>query len=305
MTDASGALIFLKNLVYQYLKIVHKLETKEEIDKSSIHEKTEDAFNKYYKCFKINKSKTVQKSYKIRGPQYDDYRVKFIEGTVNVSKLLEKSKHKECTLSEYLTSILIYAIINQMTEREKKRPVYITLPINLRKEFPSNTIRNFFCTTSIKYKCSDNTSLDEIIESVKEQYKLVQTRDNLYSKMSELIFLESFFICRIVPRVVKNIVLKASYDITRKTHTMTFSNIGKIQMPEEYEEYIDEFEFMSSTDGMQLNVCSFKDNCKISFSSHFINSEIQMNFFRYLVSEGLDVSIDTNALEIEDMIIKD
>ena len=76
-------------------------------------------------------------------------------------------------------------------------------------------------------------------------------------------------------------------------------------MPEEYEEYIDEFEFMSSTDGMQLNVCSFKDNCKISFSSHFINSEIQMNFFRYLVSEGLDVSIDTNALEIEDMIIKD
>ena len=53
---------------------------------------------------------------------------------------------------------------------------------------------------------------------------------------------------------------------------------------------------MTSTDGMHLNCCSFEDKFVFSFSSHFINTEIQKNFVRELVSKGIDVSIDTNDL---------
>ena len=66
-----------------------------------------------------------------------------------------------------------------------------------------------------------------------------------------------------------------------------------------YKDYIEKFSFMSSTDGMQLNLCSFEDRFVFSFSSHFINTEIQKNFVRELVSQGIEVSIDTNELEEE------
>ena len=145
---------------------------------------------------------------------------------------------------------------------------------------------------SISYKSNGEDKIEDIIPVVKEQFELNLKKENLYSKMSEMIFLENVFICRIVPRVINN--------LTRKTHTMTLSNIGKINMPNCYVQYIEKFSFMSCTDGIQLNICSFENNVVISFSSHFVKTEIQKNFLRELASKGIDITIDTNELEEDD-----
>ena len=299
LTDAGGASVFLKCLVANYLKIKYDIKDAEEVDNSSTFEKSEDAFKKYYKNFKKHKRGFLKRGYKLKGEEYDDYRLKFIEGTFSFDSFSKLYKKYDCSTTVYLTSLLIKSIIMQMTERDKKKPIYITVPISLRKEFPTNTTRNFFCVMSIIYKCSGEDKLEDIIKNVKEQFSKNLERENLYSKMSEMIFLESFFICRIVPRFIKNIVLKISYNFTRLTHTMSFSNIGIINMPKMYIPYIEKFSFMSSTDAINLNLCSFEDNMVFSFSSHFIKTEIQKNFVRALVENGVDVVIDTNELEEE------
>ena len=186
-----------------------------------------------------------------------------------------------------------------MTEREKSKAIFITVPVSLRNEFPTATTRNFFCTISIKYESSGEDTLENIITCVKEQFKNELMKENLYSKMSEMIFLENIPICRIVPRFIKDIVLRTSFNISRKTHTMTLSNLGRVKMPEEYIPYIKNFAFDSSTDGIQLNVISFEDEIKFSFSSHFLSSEIQMQFIRELEKMEIEFVIDTNILENE------
>ena len=300
LTDAGGATTFMKCLVANYLKIKYEINNAEEVDKSSAYEKSEDAFKKYYKDFKKHKKAFYKSGYRIKGKEFEDYRVKFIEASFDPSNVVNASKEKNASLTIYLTALLIKSILMQMTEREKKKPVYITVPISLRKEFPTNTTRNFFCTMSISYTSNGEDKLEDIIPLVKNQFEENLKKENLYSKMSEMIFLENVFICRIVPRVIKNIVLKASYNLTRKTHTMTLSNIGKISIPSCYVPYIEKFSFMSSTDGIQLNICSFENSMVLSFSSHFVKSEIQKNFIRELVALGVDVSIDTNELEEDD-----
>ena len=299
LTDASGATVFMKCLVANYLIIKHNIENPQEVDNSSTFEKSEDAFKKYYKDFKKHKRGNPKSGYKIKGQEFDDYRVKFIQGELSTSKFLGLSKKYNCTATEYLCGLLIKSILLQMTERDKKKPVYLTVPVSLRKEFPTNTTRNFFCTMTISYKSSGEDKLEDIISQVKAQFEKNLERDNLYRKMSEMIFLENFFICRIVPRVIKDIVLRLSFNFTRKVHTMAFSNIGKITMPDCYKKYISKFAFMSSTDAMHLNTCSFEDKFVFTFSSHFINTEIQKNFVRELVSQGIEVTIDTNELEEE------
>ncbi len=296
LTDGYGATVFTKCLVANYLKISHNLETSEEVDKSSIREKSEDAFKKYYKKFKKHKSNIFQSGYKIKGQEYDDYRVKYIETTCSSSKIISLSKEYNCSITEFLVSVLIESILKQMTEREKEKPVFIMVPVNLRNTFPTYTTRNFFCTMEVKYKYNEKDTLNDIISCIKEQLENELKKESLYSKMSEMIFLESFFICRIVPRVFKDFVLRTSYKITRRAHTMTLSNLGKIDMPNIYKEYIKDFCFHSSTDGMQLNVISFDDSFKMSFASHFIDTEIQKNFVRELTNMGVDFVIDTNIL---------
>ena len=299
LTDGYGATVFLRCLVANYLKATHNIETEEEIDIASTYEKSEDAFKKYYKKFKKHKSNIFKKSYKVKGNVYDDYRLKIIETTSDLDKSLALAKENNCTITEFLTAILLKSILSTMTERDKTKPIYITIPVSLRKEFPTYTTRNFFCTMEIAYKHKGNDELSEIIDEIKNQFKNELQRENLYSKMSEMIFLESFFICRIVPRVIKDFVLRTSYKITRRTHTMTLSNIGRITMPKVYEEYIDNFCFHSSTDGIQLNIISFENKMKMSFSSHFVNSEIQKEFIRQLNKMGVEFVVDTNILENE------
>ena len=297
LTDANGATIFLRVLVANYLKIKYGVESEEEIDTASAYEKAEDAFKKYYKSFKKHKTGGFFKGYKIKGHEYDDYRLKFIEGRLSTSRLLSVVKENNCTVTQFLVSLLIKSIIMQMTEREKRKTIYITVPISLRKEFPTNTTRNFFVTMSIAYKSNDNDDIKDIIKAVIPQFEENLKKDNLYSKMSEMIFLENIFICRIVPRIIKNFVLKTSYNLTRRRHTMTLSNIGRVTMPKEYEDFIDSFSVISCTDGMQLNCLSYNDIFTFSFSSHFLKSEIQKNFVRELVGYGMDIVVDTNELE--------
>lgn len=300
LTDASGAAEFLKAIVVNYLKLKYKIENIPVINTASTVEKSEDSFEKHYKKVRIHKKKIGRSSYKFKGLEYPENRIKIIEGLTSTSKVLELAKKYNTTLTVFLTSLLIDSIGKQMTMREKRKPVYITVPVNLRKFFPSNTIRNFFNTISVSYKFNDEYKFEDIVESVSKQFKENLTKDALYDKMSDTVFLENIFFLRIIPRFFKDFVLKFSFNLTRKIHTMTLSNIGIIDMPEVIQPYVEYFDFFSSTDGAQACVCSYKDNLMISFTSHYINSEVEKNFFRALSSENIEVNINTNVFDEEE-----
>ena len=73
--------------------------------------------------------------------------------------------------------------------------------------------------------------------------------------------------------------------------TAVFSNIGKIVMPEECREYIDWFDFYTTTPKMEICACSFEDNLTVSFTSCYVESTVEKNFFRMLTEQGMEVRI--------------
>lgn len=300
LTDATGALAFLRVLTANYLKIKHKIKDVPVMDTASTVEKSDDSFEKYYKRARIHKKHIGKKSYKITGIDYPENRIKIIEGLMSTGKVLQLAKKYNTTMTIFLVALLIDSIGKQMTEREKKRPVYITVPVNLRKFFPSKTIRNFFNTISVYYKFEDDYKFEDIVETVSKQFKKRLTKEELKDNMSDMVLLENIFVLRLVPRFFKDFVLKLSFELSRKMHTMTLSNIGIIDMPDIFDEYIDYFDVFSSTDGIQACLCSYKDKLMISFTSHFINSEIEKNFFRALSDENIEISINTNVFDEEE-----
>lgn len=300
LTDATGTLEFLRTLTANYLKIKYDIKNVPVMNTASTVEKSDDSFEKYYKRARIHKKKIERKSYKIKGQDYPENRIKIIEGLMSTDKVLKLAKKYNATMTIYLTSLLIDSIGKQMTMREKKRPVYITVPVNLRKYFPSKTIRNFFNTISVSYKFKDDYTFEDIIRSVSKQFEENLTKEALNDKMSDMVLLENIFILRVIPRFIKDMVLKYSFELTRKMHTMTLSNIGIIDMPEVFDGYIDYFDVFASTDGIQACLCSYKDKLMVSFTSHFVNSEIEKNFFRALSDENIEIDINTNVFDEED-----
>lgn len=290
LTDGTGTLTFLKSLVANYLNILYNIKNNEVINKGSIKEIKEDAFKKY----KEDKYKPILKNkvaFKINDEKYIDNRLKVIEGIISVKDIKNKAQELNITITEYLTSILIKSI--GMTKNKSKRPIVIMIPVNLRKYYPTYTVRNFFSVVNISYTYESNSIL-EISKQVKSSFKEKLSKENIKNKMNSMIKLEDLFIVRLIPVFIKDIVLKIACNFEDKYQTMTLSNIGIINMPEVYQKYIDYFSVFTSTFKIQMCMCSYLDKMVISFTSKFVNSEIEKNFFKMLSSENIKVIINTN-----------
>ena len=263
LTDGTGTLTFLKSLVANYL-------------------------NNLCNFKKVIKSK---KAYRIKDEKYIDDRLKVIEGIVSVNDIKVKAKELDLTITEYLTSVLIKSIGG--LKSKSKKPIVITIPVNLRKYYPTYTVRNFFSVVNIDYSYNID-SFKDITKSVKKSFKEKLDKENIKDKMNSMIKLEDIFIVRLIPVFIKDLVLKIACNIENEYQTMTLSNIGIINMPDIYKKYIDYFSVFTSTSKIQMCMCSYDDKMVISFSSKFVNSEIEKNFFKFLSKVGIDVIINTN-----------
>lgn len=295
LTDGTGTLMFLKSLVAYYLDIKYNITNDEVINIASTKESSIDSFKKY-KTGKIRKAISSSKlAYQVNDERYAENRLKIIEGIADVPKLLELAKKNNVTLTVYLTSVLIKSIGEAMDVKDRKKPIVIAVPVNLRNYYPSYTVRNFFNAVNISYSY-DGESIAEICQVVKEEFKKNLDAENVKNKMNNMAMLEDLFILRLIPIFIKDLVLKYAYKFTDKYQTMTLSNIGIINMPGIYQKYIDYFDVFISTSTIQLCMCSYLDKMLLSFTSQFLNSEIEKNFFRYLSQEGIDIIINTNKI---------
>lgn len=299
LSDGTGALNFLKTLVFYYLKEKHS----KEFDANNLmfaynaseREKVDDSFFKYYLKKKLPFKEKAPKAFRFKEENIDIGTIRVIEGRVSVKSLLEKSHEHSSTLTAFLLAILIKSIGECMAMRDKTKPVVICVPVNLRNFFESESARNFFGVVNIGYNFVENGSeLSNIIEYVDKSLKEKLTIDKLSERMIRLSALENQFAAKIIPVVLKNPIMKIASMIEEKGVTAAFSNVGKIEMPEEFKPYIKLFDIFASTKSLQVCMCSYNDNCVISFTSQLVSTDVQRRFFRTLSGYGLDVEITTN-----------
>jgi hypothetical protein len=137
---------FLKYLVCTYLNKKYNIKLNVPINDSSAFEKAKDGFKKFDRSqlnFSFSKDKIA---YIIKMPTKDNIRHDVVEMKMNVSDLKKISKEYGVTLTVYLTAVFIKSIIENANLKDLKRPIGITLPVDLRHIFPSKTVRSFIYT---------------------------------------------------------------------------------------------------------------------------------------------------------------
>lgn len=302
LTDGTGALEFLKTLLYYYITKRYREDFSDKLPSldydASFSQKSDDSFLKHYngstKPDKIKLTKACQ----IMARRPIDNRLKIIEGEMSVQEILMISHRYHTTLTVFLTALFIQAIYQEMPVRSRKYPVILTVPVNLRTYFPSVTARNFFGTISIKYQFGrTKDGLEEIINEVKKAFEQELTEENLREHMNRLSALEHNAFMRIVPLILKDYVLRFATHLSDRGITATLSNVGKITIAKELAPYIQMFNCYMSARRPQIGMCSFGDQLVVSFASPFTTTDIQKNFFRMLTLEGVNITVSSNSKE--------
>lgn len=304
LTDGAGVSWFLETLVYHYLNLRYEdifLDDLPHINhRASISQKMSDSFEKNYrrKNRSVSKKKNNNKlkiAYLIKGSRNFENRTKLIEATMSVKQTLDLSRRYGTSLTIFLTSLLIYSIYQDMPSKMLKRPVVLSVPINLRQFFQSNTARNFFSTMEIEYDFEKNSpELEDIITYVSNSFKENLSEENVGIYLDRFMIIEKNPIARAIPLVIKDIALKIANFVKDKTLTSSISNIGQIKMHEKFNPYIEKFIVSVSAKRPQITLCSFNDNLVIAFMSPYEDTEIQSNFFQMLSNEGIDITVVSN-----------
>ncbi len=306
LTDGTGALHFLRILVYYYISIKYADEFNGKVPRpdydASIYQRSEDSFKKYYRGGTQNMNFSEQRAYKIKGAKTGEYRIKVIEGVMSLKSMSDEAHKYNITLTVLLVALFLCAINKNAELSKKSRPVVLMVPVNLRRFFRSESARNFFCTINAGYNFNeDPDDLESVAAEVSRIFKKELTAENLAARMNRFTKIERNAFVRLTPLWFKDIVLKIAGRNQPKGITGSVSNIGRISMPDGFEKYVRLFDVFVSTDKLQMCVCSYCDNLVVSFSSAFKDTDIQKDFFRSIVNMGIDVSVVSNKTTMEEM----
>ena len=301
LTDGTGALQFLEALVLYYLKLAHPgaIEKTVNIDcDASETQQMADSFDKYYDKSKralSEKAEKNEKAYQLKGAKKPEWRMSIIEGSVSADAILNKAREYGATVTVFISALLIRAIYGEMSVNDRKKPVVINIPVNLRNYFDSKSTRNFFSLVDIKYDFKTNKpALGDIINRSKECFGEHLNEEYLQARLNKLLSFERNYLIRLVPLTIKNLYMGAAYSRAAREVTATVSNVGRIVMPAAAKPYIRLFDVFTATEKLQTCICSYEDVMNISFTSPFISSDIQRSFFRQLTQMGVAVEIAAN-----------
>lgn len=306
LTDGTGGITFLLTLTGEYLRLKHNinieysdkiLNPKEEAD----IDEYSDRFKKYAR--KLGGLEHEEAAYHQKGTKEDSHILNIITGIISVNELKKKCREYNCTITQFLAAVMIISY-QEMQEKEvqkqtKRKPIKLCIPINLRKIYPTKTMRNFssYANIGIEPKYGHYT-LKETINIVKNKMELSFSEKRINAKITANVKLSRNYFIRLIPMFIKKHILStAEFLMGDRYCTTAFSNIGLIELPKEIESYIKDIGFVIGRSRTKPGSCgciSCKGKLYISFSRQIKESELERLFFTKLVEMNIPVTIESN-----------
>ena len=297
LTDGTGAMNFLEELVQNYLILAHpetelpRVEHEEEITPG---DQEEDSFSQYYSSEIPRNKEKKPAAVKLKGEKLVHSDMDITEVILNVKETLAKARSYGVSITILLTAMLLCSIQEEIPRNRQKKPVTLMIPVNLRNYFPSQSMGNFFGWIEVGYVFEEDTSFEEVLASVKQQFQKQLQKDRIAMNMNGYVRIEKNPFVRAVPLEIKKFFLMAGANLGSRSITAVYSNIGIIRLPEEYKEYIERFGIFASTDSLQLCSCSYGEQLVLGFTSKIPDDSIQRNFMKMLKKEEISYKEEKN-----------
>ncbi len=306
LTDGTGGMIFVKSLVAEYLQQKYGISIPAEQGvlgrlEQPRAEELEDSFPKY--AASVSASRQENTAWHLSGTREPDQYQHVTCFRLPVQAVLEKSKSYGVSATVFLGAVMMDALQELQKElvprKNRRKPVKLLIPVNLRSLYPSKTLRNFamYTTPELLPQLGDY-SFDEICKVIRAKLDGEVNAKQMSMKIATNVSSEQLFIVRIMPLFLKNLVMKAVFDRVGETKScLSMSNLGQVQLPAAMQPYVQRMDFILGVQASapyNCGVVSCGDTMYINFIRNIRESRLEYHFHRSLQRQGLTAMVESN-----------
>lgn len=298
LTDGYGGIVFLSTLVATYLRLLGNDISYNDIVLNINNEPDKEEIKDEFKGKKTNtkeKSLIENKALQVDGKLSSIKPCQIIHYDINVNDLKSLAKEYNATITEL---ILTYIFISLSHSTSGNGNIKVQVPINMRKYYPSKTIRNFSLYMTININRNDITSFDKTLKEIKKQMKEKNNLAYLNGIMKYVNKLVSSI--KFIPMFIKKPIASIVYGYAGdKSLTSVLSNLGNVSIPEDMKKYIEKMDFVlgtAITNRVLFSMITVNDILTLTISKSTTNSSVENNLYNLFKQNGIDVNVHGSEL---------
>lgn len=312
--DGYGGITLFKTLIAEYFRLcgldVPCEEGVFDLDAAPSPEEWEDSFARYSRPG-LPPPPPQDPSWHIPGALLPRGTIRITTGRLSVAQLLAKAKGYGVTATVYLAAHYL-AVLQEYQEdeavasglsgdawRRKAKPLRLEVPADMRKVFPSSTLRNFslFLEPTLRPRLQ-RYAFSDILKVVEAQMALGLQRGELARIISRNVEAARSPFVRAMPLPIKDAFMRALNDIYGdRMFSGVLSNLGSFKLPAILRDRalaVDLIINTSPTIKQTVAAISYGDIFSISIGSLCESSEFERRFLTSLVKDGLRVKVESN-----------
>lgn len=247
LTDGTGGMVFLKTLLAVYLRLLGVWVPEGEgiWDVNGTPEPGETA-NEFPKAAAAGKASgfTGKAAVQMSGRVSHTKPCRVLHFKLDAAQLAAAAREKGVTVTAYVLGLLFLA--GKYATEERDGDLHIQVPVNMRKFYPSDTVRNFSLYCGVRLPLGGITELDDILPEISRQLQEKGSK----AAMGEMLNATARLVgsVRYVPLFIKVPVAGVIYGfLGDKLFSNTLSNLGVVTLPPEMAEHVRSLEFVLGT----------------------------------------------------------
>jgi hypothetical protein len=311
LTDATGGIRFLKNLVVEYFRRrgihpgpeIGSDRDLRDLDGPIDPEELEDAYNRSFPGGYPHPPKEAPAFHidsRLLAP--GDYRVTRL--SLSLTAALAVAKSFACSLSELLVAVYLEALqeiwlATPARRRKGRSRLSIEVPVNMRRFYPTATMRNFSLFVHVEQDMLlGRRQFADIAERVHHLMRLEVDRSAMTRHISRNVRGGRLLPLRLIPLLLKAPLMRFLYSLYGDNIISgVLSNIGPVILPPAFAARVRRLDFIhapSRRARTKISVLSYADTLSIGFGSLARSREVERLFASGLRALGLDLLAESN-----------
>ena len=246
LSDGYGIAASFSTLAGEYLRLRYGIDIPDSYpvlscDAEPKEEELEDSYLKYALAKPLHMPSRY--SYQLPGKEASHDMIHEAPMYLPLADVLGASRRYGVSMTALLSAVMASSVmeVQKISYSGKKRPVRIMVPIDLRRIFPSQTLRNFilYALPTMEPEESD-LSLQELAEKFSVQIKSHLQKENLAGIISYNVKTQNAPLFKVLPSKLKCGLMRLAYRFFGESNSsITFTNLGNIALPEVMVPYVE------------------------------------------------------------------